>query len=238
MEKLVYLVWDRPSVDGAALRSQVTTEVGPALLARGAQGLEVHVDDDLAPIPGPMPPPDTELPVRLAASLWLDAHDRRSGVEDVLAGLGERRAGYLVTESLWCDYGGNDRHGPRDWPAGTRSPGITTFTVLRRNPALDPRTFRELWYGHQSPMSEATQPRWRYVRNTVAHPVTPGAPPYDGIVHETFPSAEVVADPIAFHGGPAAGPENLRVMLDSVSQVFDLAALRSVAVSEYLFTDP
>ena len=31
------------------------------------------------------------------------------------------------------------------------------------------------------------------------------------------------------------GPENLRVMLDSVTQVFDLPTLRSVALSEYLY---
>ena len=236
MEKLVYLVWERPSVDGAALRARVLEEVVPALRAAGAGHVEVHLDDDLAPIDGPMPAPGSELPLRAAISLWLPAHDRRASVEAALGELGVRRAGYLVSEALWCDYGDNGRRGPRDWPAGQRTPGITTLTVLRRHPALDPRAFREMWFGHQSPMSEELQPRWRYVRNTVVHPVTPGAPPYDGIVAESWPSAELVADVIAFHGGaedPAVGQENLRVMLDSVTQLFDMSVLRSVAVSEY-----
>ncbi|MFM7069776.1 MAG: hypothetical protein ACKOYM_10000, partial [Actinomycetes bacterium] len=101
-----------------------------------------------------------------------------------------------------------------------------------RHPLLDERTFREFWYGHQSPMSEAVQPRLRYVRNTVAHPVTPGAPPVDGIVVESWASAEVVADIEAFHLGDLEHPT---VMLDSVSTVFDMTRLRSVAMAEYLY---
>jgi hypothetical protein len=236
LEKVVYLVWDRPSTDRVALREQMLGSIAPALVERGAAHLEVHLDDDGATIDGPMPPPGTELPVRAAFSFWLPAHDRRGLLEEVVDGLGVRTAGYLVTEAIVDEYGENGRRGPRDWADGERSPGIVTFTVLRRNPTFDARTFREFWYGHQSPMSGAVQPRVRYVRNTVVHAVTAGAPPYDGIVHESWPSAEVVADPIAFHGGPGIGEENLRVMLDSVTQVFDLPTLRSVAMSEYLLS--
>ena len=235
VEKLVYLVWDRPSVDGAALRSRFLDELAPALLALGPHQLAVHLDDDLAPIPGPAPAPGHELPLRAAVSLFVDAHDRRAPYEEVLAEVGERRAGYLVSEAVWSEYGDNGRRGPRDWPDGERSPGITTFSLVHRNPAFDERTFREFWHGHQSPMSEAVQPRWRYVRNTVVHPVTPGAPPVDGIVHESWPSIELVEDSVAFHNDD---PENITVMLDSVMQVFDIARLRSFAMSEYLLLTP
>jgi hypothetical protein len=103
---------------------------------------------------------------------------------------------------------------------------------VHRNPALDERTFREFWYGHQSPMSEELQPRLRYVRNTVVHPVTAGAPPLDGIVVESWESEEIVSDIEAFHNGDL---ENLSVMLDSVDTVFEMSKLRSIAMSEYLF---
>jgi hypothetical protein len=232
VEKLVYLVWDRPSIDGAELRSRFLDDLAPALLALGPHQLSMHLDDDEAPIPGPAPAPGHELPLRAAVSVFVDAHDRNRGAyEEVLADVGERRAGYLVSEAIWSEYGDNDRRGPRDWPDGERSPGITTFSLVHRNPAFDERTFREFWHGHQSPMSEAVQPRWRYVRNTVVHPVTPGAPPVDGIVHESWPSIELVEDSIAFHNDD---PENITVMLDSVMQVFDIARLRSFALSEYL----
>jgi hypothetical protein len=231
MEKLVYLVWDRPSIDGAELRSRFLEDLAPKLLALGPHQLSMHLDDDEAPIPGPAPAPGHELPLRAAVSVFVDAHDHRAPYEDVLADVGERGAGYLVSEAIWSEYGDNGRRGPRDWADGERSPGISTFSLVHRNPAFDERTFREFWHGHQSPMSEAVQPRWRYVRNTVVHPVTPGAPPVDGIVHEAWPSIELVQDSVAFHNDD---PENITVMLDSVMQVFDIARLRSFALSEYL----
>lgn len=237
MEKLIYLVWDRPGADAARRRGQLLDEVLPAVQAAGANDVSFHLRDDRVTIDGPAPAPGGELPLVAGVGLWLAAHDRRGPVEDALAGIGVRRAGYLVTEASWCEYGENGRRGPRDWAVGERSPGVTTFSLVHRNPRFDERRFREFWYGHQSPMSEAVQPRWRYVRNTVVHPVTDGAPPVDGIVVEGWPSEEIVADPILFHGGgddPTVGEENLRIMLDSVDQLFDLGRLRSVAMSEYL----
>jgi len=231
MEKLVYLIRDRASRDGAHLRGEVLGDVVPQLTDLGAQHLSVHLDDDRVSIPGPMPCPGGELPVRVGMSLWLDNHDDRAGVEELLAPIGERCDGYLVTESVYSEYG-QRRGEPRSWPAGERSPGLVTFALVHRNPLLDPRTFREFWYGHQSPMSEAVQPRLRYVRNTVAHSVTPGAPPLDGMVVESWESEELVSDIEAFHLGDL---ENLTVMLDSVGTVFDMSRLRSIAMSEYLY---
>lgn len=231
MEKLVHLIRERPDRDGADLREQLLGEVVPALAASGADGISVHVADDDLSIAGPMPCPDGELPLRAAVSFWLPSHDRRGPAEDVLDGVGVRCDGYLVTESVWSDFG-ERRGSPRDWPVGDRSPGLVTLAIVHRNPLLDPRTFREFWYGHQSPMSEAVQPRLRYVRNTVAHPVTPGAPPVDGVVVESWPSEEVVSDIVAFHNGDLV---NLTVMLDSVATVFDMGRLRSIAMSEYLY---
>ena len=231
MEKLSYLIRDRADRDGADLREQVLGEVVPALLGRGAVHPTVHLADDDVTIAGPMPCPDGELPLRAEISFWLPAHDRRGEAEDVLDGVGLRCDGYLVTEAVWSDFG-ERRGAARDWPDGARSPGLVTVAIVHRNPVLDERTFREFWYDHQSPMSESVQPRLRYVRNTVAHPVTPGAPPVDGIVVESWESEELVSDVVAFHDGDIA---NLTTMLDSVGTVFDMTRLRSVAMSEYLF---
>lgn len=228
MEKVVHLLRTRPSHDRAALREAVLDAVG-GLGAVGGRDTSVHVADDTVGIAGPMPCPDGELPLRAAVSTWVDAHDL-SDVSSVLAGVAERCDGYLVTESVWSEYG-QRRGEPRDWPAGQRTPGVTTVAVVRRNPLLDERTFRELWYGRQSPMSEAAQPRVRYVRNTVCHPVTPGAPPLDGIVMESWPGEAVVDDLMAFHNDDA---ENLTVMMDTVGRLFEMSELRSVAMAEYL----
>jgi hypothetical protein len=177
-----------------------------------------------------MPEPAGAVGVVAAVGVWFAAHDLRGSTDELLAPLGVRVDGYLVTESVWSDFG-QRRGAPRDWPDGERSPGLVTLALVHRNPRLDQRTFRELWYLHQSPMSEAVQPRLRYVRNSVAHPVTPGAEPLDGVVVETWPSEEIVDDVVAFHLGDV---HNLSVMLDSVEAAFDLPRLRSIAMSEYL----
>ncbi len=233
MEKLVYVIWDRPSMQGAEIRATMLGEVVPRIVDAGARNVSVHLDDDLAPIAGPAPCPPGELPYRAVVSLWLDSHDRRAPVESILDGLGVRRSGYLVSEAEFFDGGDEDPHLAER--LGERSPGICTVALVRRNPGFDPRTFREFWYDHQSPMSGEVQPRLHYVRNTVVQPVTRGAPAFDGIVMESWPSIEVVEDPIEFHGGADLGEENLTVMLDSVAQLFDMASLRSLAMSEYLF---
>lgn len=231
MEKLVYLVHARRSVDGAELRSRVVDHVVPAVHAGGGDMVSVHLDDDAVTIPGPLPFGDGELPVRAVVSFWMPCHDDRHDAEALVSRIGERCDGYLVTESVYSDFG-QRRGEPRSWPPGDRSPGVVTVALVHRNPLLDGRTFRELWYGHQSPMSERVQPRMRYVRNSVAHPLTAGAPPLDGIVVESWESEEVVADIEAFHLGDL---ENLTVMMDSVGTAFDMSRLRSVAMSEYLF---
>ncbi len=176
MEKLVYLFWERPSRSPDDLRAQFVENLGSQLLSLSPRGLQVDVDDADAQVPSMIPLPDDELAVRASVSLWVDAHDRRAPYEDVLRSAGVRRAGYLVTESLYCDYGGNAHAPARDWPDGTRSPGIVTLTVFDKPAGIDDDTFYGHWYGHQSPMSEAMQPRARYVRNAVVRAVTPGAP--------------------------------------------------------------
>ena len=230
MEKLVHVVRDREDRDGADLRAEVLDEVVPALVAAGASGVTIHLADDGVTIPGPMPCPGGELPVRATVEYWVPAHDLATDALGVAGAVGIRNDAYLVTESLWSEFG--QRRGElRTWPDGERSPGLVTVALVHRNPLLDERTFRELWYGHQSPMSERVQPRLRYVRNTVVHPVTPGAPPLDGLVVESWPSEEIVSDIEAFHLGDLG---NLTVMLDSVQTVFDMSRLRSLAMSEYL----
>jgi hypothetical protein len=236
VEKLVYLVWDRPSIDPAAYGERVQQITGE-LLDLEPSALWVAVDDAGAQIPPPVPVPDDELPIRAAFSIWLDAHDRREPFEAVLGGLGVRRAGYLVTESLLEDYGSTpDWPSARDWPDGDRSPGVCVLTVFDKKPGLDDDTFYGHWYGHQSTMSAAMQPRARYVRNAVARRLTPGAPPLRAIVEEDWPTVEHLTDPFRFFGTTDGDElaENIRVMLDSMKVFCDSTTLRTYTMSEYL----
>src|SRR5262249_13398965 len=150
---------------------------------------------------------------------------------------GVRHAGYLVTESLYRDYGDNAHASLRSWPDGARSPGITTLTIFDKPPGVDDDTFYGHWYGHQSPMSEWMQPRARYVRNEVVRALTPGAPRYRAIVEESWPTVEHLTDLTTFFGASDAPDElgeRIRIMLDSTKLLYDPATMRNFTMSEYI----
>jgi hypothetical protein len=240
MEKLIYLVWERPSRAPEDLRAQFLDDVGPRLLAAGARGLQLDLDDDAAQVPSMVPVPDDELPVRAEVSIWVGAHDFRAPFEAILGEVGVRQAGYLVTESMYRDYGDNEHAAKRDWPDGQRSPGIVTVTMFDKPAGVDDDTFYGHWYGHQSPMSEWMQPRARYVRNAVVRTLTPGAPRCRAIVEEAWPTVEDLTDLQRFFG--AATPDDLgeriRIMLDSTKRLADPATLRNYTMSEYILKTP
>jgi hypothetical protein len=232
MEKLVYLFWDRPSRTPEDVRAQFVDDLAPRILKLGAHGLELDLDDEHAQVETMVKMPGDELPLRAVVSLWVDAHDFRARYEEVFADAGTRRAGYLVTESIYHER-------DRDWPDGTRSPGISTFTVFDKPAGMDDDTFYGHWYGHQSPMSEWMQPRVRYVRNTVVRPLTAGAPSYRALVSEAWPTVEHLTDLVKFFGvdSPDDLGENIRIMLDSTKLLFDPASMRNYTMSEYVIKD-
>jgi len=241
VEKLVYLLWRRPGQDGDALREALLREAAPRLLALGARTLTVNVADAEAAVALPVPPPAGEALPAAEVSLFVDCHDRRSPIEEALAPAAECLAGYLVSEALYRDYGGNRFSPPRSWPDGARSPGVLMLTLLERPARLERDAWIAHWHGVQSPVSEEIQPRMRYVRNEVIRPLTREAPPWEGIVEECWPSKAHVTDPMLFYLGEGSAERmrgNVRRMLESVRGFLDLDRIRSVAMSEYLLRSP
>jgi len=237
MEKLQYLAWTPTDLDAAGRGRLVHETIAPALLALGPRGLSVQVDDGDADVPVPMPAPADEPQPALLVSIWLDRYDDRDPYEAVLREHCDEIAGYLVSESMYTDYGGNEHAPPRNWPDGTRSPGVVMVTLLRKPERMTYDEWVTHWHTVQSPVSEAMQPRMRYVRNAVIRPITPGAPPLTGIVEEAWPSAEHMTDPMLFY---CAGDDrelmqrNVAAMIESVTAFLDLDELRSFTTSEYL----
>jgi hypothetical protein len=241
VEKLIYLLWadaGSDAADGDALRDQLLSEHAPRLVDAGARALTINVHDraaDEAPSPSPTPPGEPPLAAQL--SVWVDAYDRqRAAIEADIAELGHRFAGYLVTESLYDDYGTTPHAAPRDWPDGTRSPGVLTVALIHRPAGLAYDEWIRRWHGIQSPVSAALQPRTRYVRNEVVRAVTDDAPEVHGIVEEGWPSAAHVKDPMLFFNATTADElqANVERMLESVNACLDLTRLRSVTMSEHL----
>jgi hypothetical protein len=241
MEKLVYVLWGDGAPDaGDAVRDALIAGTVPRLQEAGGRGITVNVhDSDAARARAPVPVPAGEDPHVAEVSVWVDSYDRRAGIDEAVADAGLRCAGYLVTESLYENYGTTPHAPPRTWPDGTRSPGVLTVSLVHRPAGLDYASWIERWHGIQSPLSGALQPRCRYVRNEVIRPVTAGAPRIDGIVEEAWPSAAHITDPMLFFN--AGGDRdrlatNINAMLESVSACLDLSQLRNSTMSEYLIS--
>jgi hypothetical protein len=236
VEKLQYIVWLPEGTPRADVAPLMVGEVGRRLLDTGVHGLTLDLDDDGATIPPPVPPPADEQSPHAVVSVWVDCSDRRGPLEEVLESVAVRLHGYSVVESLYTDYGGSPWAGPRDWPDGQRSPGILTVATFEQLPGTDFDEWLAFWYEHQSPMSEAMQPRCRYVRNLVVRALRPGQPAWRGIVEEAWPSPEHVTDPrLFFCAGDDAEllERNITTMLDHVSRLMDLTTMRSMTMSEW-----
>jgi len=233
----MYLVW----LDDAATRSDVAEvmlgEVGPKLLERGPLRLTMDVWDPQSDIPAPVPTPEGETPLHALISLWVDAVDYRAPFEDLLASAAPRLAGYSVVESLYRDYGGNQWSSPRSWPDGVRSPGVLTVALLQQHPDQTFEEWMTRWHTRISPITEAIQPRTRYVRNAVFRAVTDGAPPLRGIVEEAWPSLAHVTDPMLFYCGDGDAERmnaHISQMIEEINAFVDLSTLRSVTMSEWI----
>ena len=238
MEKLIYLVWMEPETPPEEARETMLGDVATSLLGAGVHALTVDVDDEFAQVPPPAPPPADENPVRAVVSVWVDTYDTRAPLEAILSGDGERRiAGYQAVESLYRDYGGNQWSGVRDWPDGARSPGVLTVSLIEQKRGMEFEDWITFWHTKQSPMSEAIQPRARYVRNALFRSVTPDAPPYRAIVEEAWPTVEHLTDPMLFYcadGSEATMKANVTTMIEHVSQFIDFDTFRNLTLSEYI----
>jgi len=237
MEKLIYLVWLEADTTRESVADVMLGSVAPALLELGPHRLSMDLWDVDSDIPAPVPTPPGETPLHALVSIWLDAVDHRRPFEEVLAQVATRLAGYQVVESLYTDYGSNQWAAARDWPDGQRSPGVLTVALLEQHPDLSFEEWIDRWHGRISPITEAIQPRTRYVRNAVFRGITDGAPPFRGIVEEGWPSLAHVTDPMLFfcgEGDPDKMTANITQMIEEITAFTDLDTMRSVTMSEWI----
>jgi hypothetical protein len=225
MEKIVYLVWKRDGDAIAAFRDRLVGDVATHLLANGALRLIVNVSDLREQVgQGTSQYLGEGKKIAASVSLWVDSIDQRGKLEDALRGIASRADGYLVTESMPL------RCPDRDWPDGTRSPGVTLWTAFPKPQGLSDEVFYERWHGHHTPLSFEIHPLWEYTRNAVARVLTPGAPPHRAIVEERFRTLEDLLDPNRFFGAP----ENIQRVLVDIATFTDFESINTAPMSEWI----
>ena len=233
----MYLVWLEADSTRREVADRLLGPVRAELLEMGPRALTLDVWDTESDIPPPVPTPEGETPLHGLVSLWVDTVEDRAPFEEVLVSSAVRLAGYSVVESLYRDYGGNRWSAPRDWPDGERSPGVLTVALLQQHPEQSLDEWVRRWHTRISPVTEAIQPRCRYVRNAVFRTVTDDAPPLRGIVEEAWPSLEHVTDPMLFYcadGDPAQMNAHVTQMIEEITAFVDLSTLRSATMSEWI----
>jgi hypothetical protein len=226
LEKLVYLLWKRDADAIDAFRTLLVGQASRRLVADGALALTANVADlhDRLGARNPLVVGDGRT-ISACVSVWVESQDLRDTLESTLAGVAERVHGYLVTESVPL------RCPDRTWADGERSPGVTLWTAFPKPERLGDEAFYAHWYGSHTPLSFEIHPLWQYVRNAVARPLTPGAPPFRAIVEERFRSIDEILDLRRFFGGDLA---NVKRAMDDLAAFTDMTTMNTVPMSEYV----
>jgi len=234
LEKLEYVLWRDEAADPAELERALLDRVAPAVVGLGAARVRVFVEDaDAAKVFRQGVGPSGTLLVA-TVSFWLDSVDERAPFERAIRDAGAAEvAGYLVTESVPLD------RPHRDWPDGTRAPGIGLVTVFDKSPLIGDDEFYAEWHGRHTPMTFEIHPVCLYIRNAVARAVTPGAPSFRGIVEEAVPAREDLLDFDRFfsaHGDRAVLRENIERTNAHLAHFADVPNLQTCAMGEWIVT--
>jgi hypothetical protein len=236
MVKLIYVLWAPEGQSKQRTRDLLLNEVQQKLYDAGVQKLTMYIDDEHSTVRSPAPKLYRGPAISAEISLWIDDAEKHQELEKILAPYSFRIAGYLVDEFIYTEYGGNRHFHERDWPDGERSPVVMAVTLMECPHRLSHEEWIRRWHGTQSPVSEAMQPRARYIRNVVLKPVTPDAPPFEGIVEEAWPSARHITNPFLFYGASNIFQlaRNMYRMFRSVSAFLNFTKIRTSTMSEYI----
>jgi hypothetical protein len=232
MEKLVYVLWRPHGAEADAFAAQLKTAVaGWAPL--GARKISLNVVDRFVEPALVVRLTHLDPPPSAVLTFWMDACDDRGAIEEDLLRRTSRFAGYLVVESVPLV---NTTHTA---PLGERTPGTNMIALIERPERIAYDRWIAHWHGHHKCVALETQCTYAYVRNVVVRSLTPGAPPWAGIVEEGFPS-EAVTDPMLWYragGSEQTMQKNMARMIESVQAFLDIDRVESHPMSEYRISE-
>jgi hypothetical protein len=229
VEKIMYVGWRPDHVAPARLRELLLGDAADALLARGVRGLTIMLADERA-LAGLR---ITKRDPAAVVAVWVDSHLRRAALEEILAGVLARPAGYLALESVPL----LDRSCVV--PLGERIPGLYTVAFLEKPERLDYATWLAYWQGDHTAIAIASQRTFVYVQNVLVRALTPDAPPWAAIVEEGFPAA-AATDPLRFYAAETLEELALqqRRMIASCERFIDFSRFETLPMSAYVMARP
>ena len=230
MQKLLYAYW-AGATEPEATRKHFLSDLAPRLREVGVDRLQFNIAD-LGDLSGAlehlqlatMSPKPTGI-----VTFWLSSAWRRGPAERVLAEAFSRIAGFAVVESAVLP---NALHPP---VADERTYGFSQVSFLHLPPRLTTEEWRDRWLNRHSKIAIETQSNFCYTQNIVAYPLTPDAPPWRGIVEESFPP-EALRDLRLFYDAKDDEQKfqrNLEAMMTSCAAFIDADGIDVVATSEY-----
>jgi hypothetical protein len=232
VQKVVYVVWRPAALPPREFNALLQSDVAPKLLAAGARGLTLNLQDEAVRDAERVRQVCTRPQMEALAQVWMDsAIERfRKGFDDALLGAGLRIAAYLVQESVPIV---NQRHPP---VAGRRTAGFAQIAFFARPPRLTYDGWLEIWQRDHTGVAIDTQANFYYAQNVVTRPLTYAAPPIDAMVEECFPAA-AMADPMAFFaaaGDKARYEKHLKIMMESCVRFIDFDKIDVIPTSQYV----
>jgi hypothetical protein len=233
VEKLVYVLWKGEDASADAFKAELLGPTARRLIDLGAQRISVNVVDEFAERARSARITKLSPPIAGTLSFWLDASDERAPLEEAIASVTSRSAGYLVVESVPLP---NTTHRV---PLGQRTPGLSLVSCIEQPEWLSYAEWIDRWHVEHRKVALETQCTYLYVRNTVVWPLTRDAPPWRGIVEEGFP-AEALTDLMLWYraeGSQEKLRRNLERMLESVRGFLDIDRVEAHPMSEYRLTE-
>lgn len=224
MQKLFYLLFDGPDVDGSQLRESLLQEAVPAMREGGASEITIFAAD--AEVAAGKPVRQVDPPIRAMASFWLeDAADRKPS-EHALSAHVQSIAGYLVCESRPIVH-------PRK--AGERTEGMCQISCITKRADISQEEFIRIWHGDHRQVAIDTQSTFGYVRNEIFRALTPGAPDqWHAFVEEFFPMGALTDRQVFYDAKSQEEYErNFAIMMESCGRFLDHGPIEVTFLSEY-----
>lgn len=224
MQKLFYLLFDDPDMDGDALRDALVEKAVPTMRESGARGITVFASD--AAVADGSPIRQVDPPIRAMVSFWLEDAADRGPSEAALDAQAQGIAGYLVVESKPMVH---------ERRVGERVEGMKQISCITKRADISQEEYIRIWHEDHRKVAIETQSTFGYVRNEIFRPLTEGAPDqWDAFVEESFPMEALTSQHAFYDAKTQAEYEaNFKTMMDSCARFLDHGPIEVTFVSEY-----